>query len=100
MPTNERLVALKVKRIVGATYVSADQTAIFAKYLEDAGFSVLGFESFDVAFYNAVDVPSADIAAFIKGAVAKRRGVDGIAGRQTAEDYRLHARTLANTAIQ
>jgi maleate cis-trans isomerase len=71
--------ALKVKRLVGATCMfSPDMTAIFTKYLEDAGFSVLGFESLDVDFANADKVPSSEIAAFITSAVAKHRDVDGV----------------------
>ena len=71
--------ALGVKRLVGATSMfTADLTAIFTKYLEEAGFTVLSFESFKVEFAKADKVPSAEIAAFIKSAVAKHRDVDGV----------------------
>lgn len=70
--------ALGITRFVGATYVSADQTAIFAKYFEEAGFSVPAFESFDVPFEGAAQVPSEQIAAFIRGHVKRHAGVDGI----------------------
>lgn len=70
--------ALRVKRFVGATYLSADQNRLFAKYFTDVGFTVLSMDGFDVPFNKVQDVPGAEIAAYIRKNVAKQAGVEGI----------------------
>src|SRR6202011_4291491 len=44
------LTALKVKTIVGATYFSGEINDVFAKYFEDAGFTVRGMAGIEVPF--------------------------------------------------
>jgi maleate isomerase len=70
--------ALGAKRFVGATYFPPDQNAIYAKYFTDAGFTVLSMDGIDVPFNQVQNVPSAQIAAYIKQSFAKAQGVDAI----------------------
>jgi maleate cis-trans isomerase len=70
--------ALGAKRFVGATYFPADQNEIYAKYFADAGFTVLSMDGIDVPFSQVQNVPSSQIAAYIKSNFAKQRNVDAI----------------------
>lgn len=62
----DALHALGVKRFVGVTPLARSQSALYARYFADAGFTVLGMEGLDVAFQTVKEIPSAQIAAFIR----------------------------------
>ena len=70
--------ALKVKRIVGATYLPPEQNQVFARYFTQVGFTVLSMDGFEVPFNKVQDVPSEQIADYIRRNVRKQTGVDGI----------------------
>jgi maleate isomerase len=70
--------ALGAKSFVGATYFPPSQNTIYAKYFSDAGFTVLSMDGIDVPFDKVQDVPSAQIAAYIRGNFAKQKGADAI----------------------
>jgi len=74
----DALHALKVKSFVGATYLPADQNALFAKYFGQAGFNVLSMNGIDVPFDKVQDVPSSQIATYIKSEFAKHPNADGV----------------------
>lgn len=74
----DALRALKVKSFVGATYLSGDQNALYSKYFVQAGFKVLSMNGIDVPFDKVQDVPSSQIAAFVKSEFAKHPGADGV----------------------
>jgi maleate cis-trans isomerase len=68
--------ALGAKRIVGATYVTGAQDALFAKYFTDVGFTVLSMNAMDTPFATVQDLPSDAIAAYIRKQVAATPGAD------------------------
>jgi len=68
--------ALGVKRIVGATYLSDDLNALFAKYFTDVGFTVLSMNGFKAPFETIQDIPSAQIADYIRKQVAANPSAD------------------------
>jgi maleate cis-trans isomerase len=70
--------ALGVKRIVGATYLPAEQNQLFAKYFTDVGFTVLSMDGFDVPFTKVQDVPSSEILAYIRKNVQRATNPDCI----------------------
>ncbi len=70
--------ALGVKRFVGATYFPPEQNRVYAKYFTDAGFTVLSMDGIDAPFDKVQEVPSSQIAAYIKSNVAKQTGVEAI----------------------
>lgn len=74
----DALNALKVKRFVGATYFPADQNALYAKYFVEAGFTVLSMNGIDVPFDQVQNVPSSQIAAYIKSEFAKAQGAEAV----------------------
>lgn len=69
---------LKAKTIVGATYFPARLNAIFAKYFEDAGFTVRGMDGIDVPFDKVQELASQQIYAHIKRSFLKYKGADAI----------------------
>jgi len=69
---------LKAKTIVGATYFPARLNAIFAKYFEDAGFTVRGMDGIDVPFDKVQELASQQIYAHIKRSFLKHKGADAI----------------------
>jgi maleate cis-trans isomerase len=68
--------ALGATRILGATYLSQELNQMFAKYFTDRGYTVVGFDEFKVPFHKSREIPSADVAEFIKGNFKKRPGAD------------------------
>jgi maleate isomerase len=74
----DALHALKVKSFVGATYLPGDQNALYAKYFEQAGFNVLSMNGMDVPFDKVQDVPSSEVAAYIKSEFAKHPNADAV----------------------
>ncbi|MDA0239511.1 MAG: hypothetical protein O3A84_05720 [Proteobacteria bacterium] len=72
------LKALKVKRIVGASYFRGEINQTFAAYFKAAGFDVLAFEGMDVDFNQAQNLSSHQVYAFIKKLVLKNPKADGI----------------------
>jgi maleate isomerase len=70
--------ALKVKRIVGATYLPPDQNRVFANYFNAVGFNVLSMDGFKADFNKIQDVPAEQIADYIRANVRKQTGVEGI----------------------
>jgi maleate isomerase len=70
--------ALKVGRFVGASYFPGDINSTFADYFEDAGFDVLAMEGMDVPFDQAQTLSSQQVYAFIKKAVLRHPGAEGI----------------------
>jgi maleate isomerase len=70
--------ALGAKRIIGATYFPASLNAIFAKYMEDAGFKVLAMDGVDVPFHKVQELPEQKIFAHIKRSFQRNAGADAI----------------------
>src|SRR5438046_7369883 len=54
---------LKAKTIVGATYFPPKLNAIFAKYFQDAGFTVRGMDGIDVPFAQVQNLSSREVYA-------------------------------------
>ncbi len=74
----DALHALKVKSFVGATYLPADQNVLFTKYFKQAGFNALSMNGIDAPFDKVQDVPSAQIADYIKSEFAKHPKADAV----------------------
>ena len=72
------LKAFKAKTIVGATYFPAKLNAIFARYMEDAGFEVRGMDGIDVPFDKVQELPSRRIYDHIIRSFRKHGGADAI----------------------
>jgi maleate isomerase len=72
------LKAVKAKTIVGATYFPAHLNAIFAKYMEDAGFGVRGMDGIDVPFEKVQELSGRRIFNHIKRSFRRHKGADAI----------------------
>lgn len=71
--------ALGAKSFVGATYFPDQLNAIYAQYFKDAGFDVLSLEGIGgVAFDKVQDIAGTQVAAYIRGSVAKHPKADAI----------------------
>jgi len=70
--------AFGAKRIIGATYFPARLNAIFAQYMQDAGFEVLAMDGIDVPFHKVQELPERQIAAHIKRSFRRHPGADAI----------------------
>jgi maleate isomerase len=70
--------ALKAKSFVGATYFPDKLNNIFAKFFEDAGFSVRGMAGIDVPFNRVQELSGEEIYAHIKRSFLKSKGGDAI----------------------
>src|SRR5437660_10755986 len=65
--------ALKVKRCVGATYLTGPINDVFAKYFVEAGFDVLAMEGISVPFDQIGQLSSHEVYAHVKRAFLKHR---------------------------
>ena len=74
----EALRALKVKKLVGATYFIGKVNDITTRYFQDAGFDVLGMEGIPVAFEDVGRLASQEIYAHTRKAFLKNQNADGI----------------------
>jgi maleate isomerase len=72
------LKALKVKRVVGATYFTGAINDVFAKYFVEAGFKVLGMEGMSVGFEDIGQLSSHEVYAHVKRAFLKHRKAQAI----------------------
>ncbi len=72
------LKAIGAKTIVGATYFSGAINNVFAKYFEDAGFTVRGMEGIEVPFSKVQELPSHQVYAHIKHHFLAYKGADAI----------------------
>jgi maleate isomerase len=72
------LKTLKAKSFVGATYFPDKLNAIFAKFFEDAGFTVRGMAGIDVPFKKVQELSGETIYAHIKRNFLKAKGADAI----------------------
>lgn len=74
----DALHALGVTRFVGVTPLANSQSALYAKYFTDAGFTVLAMQGIDVPFQTVKNVPSSQITDFIKKIYAAHSGAQAI----------------------
>jgi maleate isomerase len=72
------LTALKVKTIVGATYFPGEINNVFAKYFEDAGFTVRGMAGIDVPFDKVQELSGEQVYRHVKHNFLKHKGADAI----------------------
>ena len=72
------LKALKVKRLVGASYFRGEINDTFAEYFKAAGFDVLDFQGMDVDFNQAQNLDPHQVYAFIKNLVLRNKRAQGI----------------------
>lgn len=73
------LKAMKIKKILGITAsFGPELNRSYAKYFEDSGIGVVAMEGIDVAFNSIPDVPPQTIYSFVKKAVLRHQGMDGI----------------------
>jgi len=72
------LTALKARTIVGATYFPGRINDVFAKYFEDAGFTVRGMAGIDVPFDKVQELPGEQVYAHIKRNFLRHKGADAI----------------------
>ncbi len=70
--------ALKVKTIVGATYFPGEINDVFARYFNDAGFTVRGMAGMDVPFDKVQELSGEQVYGFIKRHFLKHKGADAI----------------------
>lgn len=70
--------AFGARRVLGFSYFRGDVNRRFARYLEEAGFEVLGMTGMDIAFQQVPRVPEADIRAFIEPRVAAAPTADAV----------------------
>jgi maleate isomerase len=71
------LTAVKAKTIVGATYFSGKINDVFARYFEDAGFTVRDMAGIDVPFDKVQELSGEQVYAHIKRNFLKK-GADVI----------------------
>lgn len=67
---------LGVKKVVGATYLPPNLNAIFARYLTEAGFDVLGIEGVDVPFHDVPKIPAEDFHEHLIEIFARHEGAE------------------------
>ena len=72
------LIALKVKRLVGASYFRGEINDTFAEYFKAAGIDVLDFQGMDVDFNQAQNLDPHQVYAFIKNLVLRNKRAQGI----------------------
>lgn len=72
------LKALKIKRIVGASYFRGEINETFADYFRSAGFDVLEFDGIDVDFNQAQSLSQYQVYKFVKDLVLRNNKVQGI----------------------
>lgn len=70
--------ALGVTRFVGFTPLARSQSALYAKYFTDAGFTVLAMEGLDVPFQTVKGIPSSQLADSIKKVYAEHSGAQAV----------------------
>ncbi len=70
--------ALKVKRIVGATYFRGDINRIYRQYFVDAGFECLDMVGIDVDFHKVPELPSSRVYDFIADTFRRNDSAEGI----------------------
>jgi len=70
--------ALKVNKIVGASYFPAELNASFATYFEEAGIDVLEMRGVDVSFDKVQTLASTEIYRMLKGMFLAHPGAEGI----------------------
>jgi maleate cis-trans isomerase len=74
----QALRTLDVQKLVGVTYFSGAINGIFARYFEDAGFTVLAMEGMDVPFADVGRLASTEVYAHTRKAFLKHPDADGI----------------------
>jgi maleate isomerase len=74
----EAMSALGLRRIVGVTYFSGDINQVFARYLSDAGFDVLGMDGMSVPFQDVGRLSAHEVYAHTKAAFLRHERVDGV----------------------
>jgi maleate isomerase len=72
------LQAFGAKTVIGATYFPAGLNAVFARYLEDAGFTVRGMDGIDVPFDQVQTLSGQQVYAHIKRSFLRHGGADAI----------------------
>ena len=72
------LTALKARTIVGATYFPGEINNVFAKYFEDAGFTVRGMAGIDVPFDKVQELSGEQVYRHVKHNFLKHKGADAI----------------------
>ena len=84
--------ALKVTRILGATYFRGDINKIYGQYFVDAGFECLDMAGIDVDFDKVPELPSSTVYDFIEDAFSRnqerRGGLHARAGLAHARHHR------------
>jgi len=70
--------ALKVTKIVGATYFTGEINNIFADYFKEAGFDVLAMEGIDVPFEAVGRLPPKEVYAHVKRTVLRHQEAEAI----------------------
>lgn len=70
--------ALGARSIIGATYFPQKLNAIFATYMQDAGFTVRGMDGIDVPFDKVQELPSRRIFAHILKSFRQHKGADAV----------------------
>jgi maleate isomerase len=72
------LTALKAKTIVGATYFSGEINDVFAKYFQDAGFTVRAMAGIEVPFDKVQELSGEQVYRHVKRNFLKHKGADAI----------------------
>jgi len=72
------LKTLKARTIVGASYFPGKINGVFAKYFEDAGFTVRAMEGIDVPFDKVQELSGEQVYGHIKRSFLKHKGADAI----------------------
>jgi len=70
--------AFNAKRVVGVSYFPGPINRDFARYLEEAGFVVLGMTGMEVAFEEVPRIPPAVVRRFIDACVVPHPGADAL----------------------
>ncbi len=70
--------ALGARRVLGFSYFRGEVNRLFARYLEEAGFEVLGMHGMDVDFQDVPRQPEAVVRAHIEPRVEARRDADAV----------------------
>jgi maleate isomerase len=97
------LKALKARTIVGATYFPGKINGVFAKYFEDAGFTVRGMEGIEVPFDKVQELSGEQVYAHIKASFLRHKGADAIymlgSGWRTLDIIELLERDLQTPVV-
>jgi maleate isomerase len=70
--------ALKVTRILGATYFRGDINKTYGQYFVDAGFECLDMAGIDVDFPEVPKLPSSTVHDFIVDAFGRNQGAEAV----------------------